>query len=147
MRCNVRTVLLAGKIMSVSAFPVWSLALVALAGLACFFGAVLRVLPPTLRVRYPRVMALLTALFLLPVVAGRDPRGLLWLTGVAGFGMAVTMWWMGPMPADMVPARGAARYRHPQYAAVARRGRIAGLAGLALSAGLCLLSVLFISGV
>lgn len=147
MPCNVRTVLLAGKIMSVSAFPVWSLALLALAGLACFFGAVLRVLPPALRKRYPRVMVLLTALFLLPVVAGRDPRGLLWLTGMAGFGMAVTMWWMGPIPADMAPARDPAIARHPQSAAVARRGRIAGFAGVALSAGLCILSVLFISGV
>ncbi len=138
--------LLGGKIMSVSALPVWSLALVALAGLACFFGAALRVLPPALRRRYPRVMILVTALFLLPVVVGQHPRGLLWLAGMAGFGMAVALWWMGPVPADMLAVQDPALGRHPQYA-VARRGRIAGFAGLALSAGLCVLSVLFISGV
>jgi hypothetical protein len=39
MPCNVRTVLVGGKIMSVSVFPVWSLALVAL-GRPAFSGRV-----------------------------------------------------------------------------------------------------------
>ena len=147
MPCNVRTVAVAGQIMSVSDLPLWSVAAVALAGLAFFFAAVLHVLPPALRQRYLRVMVLVALIFLLPVLGSREPRGLLWLAGMFGSGMAVGLWWLGPMPADVPSAQNAAAYQHPQYATAARRGRVAASAGLVLAAGLCIGSVMFIGGV
>lgn len=135
------------KIINVAAFPLWTLTLIGLAGIVAFFGAILRVLTPTLRRQYP-VIGVPVLIFLLVNALGTgDRRGWLWFYGLVGVALAIPLWWMGPMPPDMPSARDPAIYAHPQYPVVARRGRIAGLGMLVLAAVALVLSAIFVTGV
>jgi hypothetical protein len=136
---------MAAIVLNLAAVPLWALWVFALIGLACLFGVALWILPPRLRRRYPAVILLAIALFVARAALARDPRAVLWFGGVLGIGCLVLLS-MGQMPADMPSARDPAVREHPLYPAIARRGRIAGIAMVIVAATLVVLSAVFVRG-
>ena len=137
--------MLAAKVIDLRSFPVWSLWIFALVGIATLFGVAIRILPPRLRRRYLTIALVCLALFSARAASSRDTRTVLWFAGVVGIA-SLAILSMGQMPADMPPATDPACRLHPQYAAVARRGRIAGSAFIAMVIGLVTLSLIFVRG-
>lgn len=123
----------ASKIISLTPLPNWSLWAFALVGIAAAFAAIARILPRHLRRRQPVLLLAMIASVIAQVMKSHSPRTALWFIGLIALGWAVPLAWMGPMPADMPSARDpVARAHHPQYAVIARRGRIATLAAIVL---------------
>lgn len=135
----------AATVLNLATLPLWALWVFALIGLMCLFGVVLWILPPRLRRRYPAVALLAIALFSGDAALARDPRPVLWFGGLIGIGCLVLLS-MGRMPADMPSARDPAVRQHPLFPAVARRGRIAGIALIIVAVTLVVLSAVFVRG-
>jgi hypothetical protein len=136
---------LAAKVIDLQSVPIWSLWIFGLVGIAMLLGVVVRILPNRLRRRYLAFALLGFALFSARAAFSRDARTVLFFAGVGGIA-SLAILSMGQMPADMPPATDPACRLHPQYAAVARRGRIAGTAFIALATGLGTLSLIFVRG-
>jgi hypothetical protein len=136
---------LAAKVIDLRSFPVWSFWIFALVGIATLFGVVLRILPAGLRRRLLTIAPVCLALFSARAGFSGDTRTVLWFAGVVGIASLMILS-MGQMPADMPPATDPACRRHPQYAAVARRGKIAAAAFIVVAIGLVTLSLIFVRG-
>ena len=123
----------------------WALWIFALAGISTLFGVALRILPPRLRRGYLPTALLCLALFAARALSSHDTRMVLWFAGLVGIAFLAVLP-MGQMPADMAPAWDPACRLHPQYAALARRGRIAAIAFLGVAGTLITLSLIFVRG-
>jgi hypothetical protein len=138
-------VIIASKVINIAEWPPWTLWLFAVVGVSIMFGVVLWILPPPLRRKYPLIAFVAIVPLGVQAILSRDSRGWLWMFGLLGIAF-LPLLAMGQMPADMPSARDPAVRRHPQYAAVARRGRIAGIGLIVLLAALIVLSGLFVGG-
>jgi hypothetical protein len=127
--------------------PIWELSLIAAAAVTFMIGVLYWMMPPPLRrSRTAASPAVATLLLVAWVTTSRNPHAVLWLTAVCSAAVALPLLWMGPLPQDMPSARDPACRQHPQYEAVARRGRIAGSIVVIAISAIVGLSVAFVGG-
>jgi hypothetical protein len=119
--------------MDLTTWPTWLLWGWALLGAATLTAVLFWIMPPRLRrAEGGRSVALGIGLFVVFTALAGSPRSVLWFAGGGFLVAAVPLLWMGRLPADMPSAKDPAARSHPSYDAVARRGRIAGIAILLL---------------
>ena len=108
--------------------PMWAFWGFAAVGLGALVGVLFWMMPPLLRRGEGRQSVLVGLGLFLVILARSHSRGSLLFTAILCGLAALPLLWMGRMPADMPSARDPAIKEHPQYRAVARRGRIAAVA-------------------
>lgn len=128
-----------------AALPTWLFCIFAAAGWGILFGVLFRMMPPPIRRAWFRQVAFASVLVLGPLVLAHN-RAALWFCAVGFTLCSLPLLWMGKLPADMPSAQGPAVRRHPQYAQVARRGRIAGVAMGVLTIAMVVLTLIYVRG-
>jgi hypothetical protein len=138
----------ADKLFSVQTVPIWQLCLIAVAAVTFMVSVLYWMMPPPLRrSRTAASPAVATLLLVAWVTTSRNPHAVLWFTAVCSAAAALPLLWMGALPQDMPSARDPACRQHPQYEAVARRGRVAGSIMVFAIAATVGLSVAFVGGI
>ena len=131
-------------VVDLSGLPDWGFLLAAFASTAVFLSASWWVSSPPARRHLTVGPGVAVVLFVVCLVRSLHDRPMLWFTTICCTALAAWLVWMGPMPPDMPGATDPECRLHPDYARVARRGRIAGLAWVATSAVLVIATLVWV---
>jgi hypothetical protein len=120
--------------------------ILAVAGYGTVSGVLFWMMPPPLRRAWGRRVAFGSVVVFGPPIRAHDPRAALWFCAMGFAVSSLSLLWMGKLPADMPSAQDPACRSHPQYAQVARRGRIVGVAIVVLTIALVVLTLIYVRG-